>query len=351
MSTNLDPAVIERDLQEMWRSAGAESPEQPIVRAALGTFVMVDAGDAVAVAGTLGRVTEVLPCRALVVQRVAADAGVPPLAAMTSMHCRTAGRGQQVCCEQVTLRVRADALEGLAAAILGLLLPDLPTLLYVPGDSDLAGPVFEKVAKHVERLIVDSASFADPEPQLAALDAWRLRGLEVADLNWARLDVWRELFASFFDAPPFDADLGALSSFEIEHDGRSRAQALLAAGWLVSRLGWRFEAGRGFVGGTRPIALRLATVPGPAAAPGLRRLAARVAGGRRYVVERDPDHPSLVVARIETAGACPVPQRSAPPVADTDTELVRILQRPPGNPAHAAALAAVSSVVAASGAA
>jgi glucose-6-phosphate dehydrogenase assembly protein OpcA len=45
---------------------------------------------------------------------------------------------------------------------------------------------------------------------------------------------------------------------EIEHDTGSRSQALLLAGWLVSRLGWRVGPRAGGPGGffrdTQPIA-------------------------------------------------------------------------------------------------
>jgi glucose-6-phosphate dehydrogenase assembly protein OpcA len=54
---------------------------------------------------------------------------------------------------------------------------------------------------------------------------------------------WRELIAQFWDVPAWRARLRGIDRVEIDlgkpEGGRSnRAQALLLAGWLASRLGW-----------------------------------------------------------------------------------------------------------------
>ena len=64
----------------------------------------------------------------------------------------------------------------------------------------------------------------------------------VSDLSWTRLTPWRRLIAQFFDSPSLQPYLDRLTAVDIEHDAGSAAQALLLAGWLAARLGWRPEA-------------------------------------------------------------------------------------------------------------
>src|SRR6185436_19939117 len=63
--------------------------------------------------------------------------------------------------------------------------------------------------------------------------------------NWARLTFWRGLLADFYDVAAYRDSLDSVDSVQIdyvppEHDETALApQALLFAGWLASRLGWR----------------------------------------------------------------------------------------------------------------
>src|SRR5262249_45125879 len=61
-------------------------------------------------------------------------------------------------------------------------------------------------------------------------------------INWERLTLWRELTAQFFDGPTLRPYLDRIRRVTIEfvqNGPANRAQALLVAGWLASRLGWQ----------------------------------------------------------------------------------------------------------------
>jgi glucose-6-phosphate dehydrogenase assembly protein OpcA len=103
-------------------------------------------------------------------------------------------------------------------------------------------------------LIVDSSTFENPEGTLAKL-ANQSRGqwpkIMVSDMNWGRITTWREMVAGFFDVPsqrPYLDEIGQVTikyaitpgAREGRHGPVNRAQALLMAGWLASRLGWEF---------------------------------------------------------------------------------------------------------------
>jgi glucose-6-phosphate dehydrogenase assembly protein OpcA len=78
----------------------------------------------------------------------------------------------------------------------------------------------------------------------------RSRNFEVKDLNWSRLTVWREMVADLFDDPRRLELLRSVRSLRVVYGAEdtyerpdrslppSAARALLAAGWLGSRLGW-----------------------------------------------------------------------------------------------------------------
>jgi hypothetical protein len=62
-------------------------------------------------------------------------------------------------------------------------------------------------------------------------------------MNWGRLLNWREMAAQFFDAPALRPYLDRIGRVTVdfalnERGGVNRAQALLLAGWLASRLKW-----------------------------------------------------------------------------------------------------------------
>ena len=63
------------------------------------------------------------------------------------------------------------------------------------------------------------------------------------DLTWVRLDGWREMIASFFDAPHAIRDLAQVESLSVVGGGGATPAGVTAsgayvAGWLASRLGW-----------------------------------------------------------------------------------------------------------------
>ena len=68
---------------------------------------------------------------------------------------------------------------------------------------------------------------------------------DINDIAWSRLLVWRQLVAQFFDQPTALDSLDTIEEVEIIYDpisneGRcGRSSALLMAGWLATRLGWR----------------------------------------------------------------------------------------------------------------
>jgi len=185
-------------------------------------------------------------------------AGTAPMDARISTHCNeVSGGGDRVCYEEVVLTVRGEAAEHLSGIVAPLLIHDLPTHIWWPGDPPWGDPVFDQLVEMGDRVIVDSADFSDLLSGLRRTSNLRRRS-GVGDLSWERLAWWQELTAQFFDAPRFRRYLPNLSRLAIRyavpprasrrHDEEEEvapgvpapmAQALLYAGWIATRLGWR----------------------------------------------------------------------------------------------------------------
>ena len=175
---------------------------------------------------------------------------------------------EQVCYEEVVLTVRGEAASHLDGIVAPLLIHDLPTLVWWPGDPPFADPVFDQLVELSDRLIIDSSDFSDLLVGFRRLANLRRRS-GVGDLAWKRLGWWQELTAQFFDAPRFRRYLpnlnrvrisyalppdGGLSPAEDPHDpapgaASPIAQAILYASWIASRLDWKRHSTGAAAGG------------------------------------------------------------------------------------------------------
>ncbi len=199
------------------------------------------------------------PSRAII---LVADpkAGGPTLSASITAHCQDGPEGaERICFEVVALTVHGDAAEHLSGIVAPLLIHDLPTHIWWPGDPPFSDPIFDQLVEMGDRVMVDSDEFGDLLLGLRRLTTLRRRS-GVGDLAWRRLAWWQELTAEFFDAPRFRRYLPNLNRLVIRyavppgHAPRTRrskrqrvswivasplAGPMLYAGWMASRIEWR----------------------------------------------------------------------------------------------------------------
>jgi glucose-6-phosphate dehydrogenase assembly protein OpcA len=157
--------------------------------------------------------------------------------------------------EQVTLRAGGRAVETLPFAVRSLLIGDLPTNLWwaCPTPPPLAGSILVGLAEHAQQVIFDSMGWADPNRGVASTSTW-LDRFELgassgrwriaSDLNWRRLKTWRRLLSQGLDPASAPGMLTSISDVLIEHGPHAVTQAWGLAGWLASRLGWSYQAGK-----------------------------------------------------------------------------------------------------------
>lgn len=246
-------ATLEDELSDLWRAA-AEDPEteHPVMRASV-LSLLAFVNNEEEGRETFNLISHVIaqnPCRAILM--VAEPKERPEgLSAWISAQCHLPPSGaRQVCCEQVYVRARGEAVKGLDNVVIPLVIPELPVYLWWRSGRFDPPECLNEVLRITNRVLVDSARFEEPLLDLATLarQVERFRdadGMSFSDLNWARLTPCRESIAQSFDSTEASSHLKDISEVSLEwnqkpgaEDGRVGRSLLLTA-WLGSRLGWR----------------------------------------------------------------------------------------------------------------
>ncbi len=167
----------------------------------------------------LTEVTAAYPSRAIVM--VGDPEAESAISAFVTSRCTLpTATSKQVCCEQVTIMAGGDQVNEMPSAVAPLLLSDLPVYLWWRAVPMLADKVFKRLVDLSDRVIIDSAAFADPHGDLlnlAVLIRETSRVAAVSDLNWSRLTEWRALLASFYDVADYHPLLDRLDRIVIEY--------------------------------------------------------------------------------------------------------------------------------------
>jgi glucose-6-phosphate dehydrogenase assembly protein OpcA len=246
MSSGLIPAQPEkilRALGQVWTSLGEEERQQgkpTVLRACAMTLIVVtdeedaESSDAVQ---TLIELMHAHPSRAIVLRSSpAADDG---LSARVFAQCwKPFGKAQQICCEQIEVSVAPDRWSDVGLTILGIIVPDLPVVVWCRQKSVLrrspqaAGNGLDEVLNLATKVIVDTRG-VDLEQAFGVLRGWSARDRLFGDLEWTRLTSWRESLATAFEHRLELIRQGAFHEIEIGYRGASvPAAASYLAAWL-----------------------------------------------------------------------------------------------------------------------
>jgi len=251
----LDVEVVEGQLAELWQQIaghGESADDVAVWRARVANLLVFVTNNALfdEVRQMMLELTAIHPSRVLV---MLGDYEAPHLDIEMSVEsfCQTDKRSgaKRLCCEEVTLKAQGSFVAELPSAALPLLVSDLSTFLWWRARLQITDKVFASLLRAADRLVIDSAEFADTERDLGELNKLftgeHSGQVGISDLNWARLTFWRGLLADFYDVPAYQSLLANTDHVRIDYVGPERApetvapQAVLIAGWLASRLGWQ----------------------------------------------------------------------------------------------------------------
>lgn len=254
LEKTLDVEVVERQLAALWQQISGDGAETnaAVWRARVANLLVFVTNETLLddVQQMLEELTAVHPSRVLLMLG-ARDATDRDIEMAVESFCQTDKRtgSKRLSCEEVTLSAQGKFVVELPSAALPLLVSDLATFVWWRADIECADKVFDSLLRAADRLVIDSAEFANPPRELVEtnrlFDEQTARRVGVSDLNWARLTSWRGLLADFYDVPVYQDALARIDLVRIEYVGPESEpetvapQALLIAGWLASRLGWQ----------------------------------------------------------------------------------------------------------------
>jgi glucose-6-phosphate dehydrogenase assembly protein OpcA len=248
----IDVAGLERQLISLWKQASEDEGVGGVIRASMLNLIIYvpSAVKSSELSDAIIEITAAHPCRAILILSDR-GAGEDSISAQVTSHCTIPNSSQkQVCCEEVAITAAGAMVDEAPSVVAPLLLSDLPVYLWWRAVPQLNDRVFKWLVDISDRVIIDSASFADPRGDLINLAAFlkdKPRWTAFTDLNWARLTAWRALIAGFYDVSAYRPLMEQISKVVIEYspcseDTESIApRALLLGGWLASRLGWKID--------------------------------------------------------------------------------------------------------------
>ncbi len=236
---------VEAELSKIWQSYGENSATRAT------TFnLLVYEPEVIGAASRLASVDAIAsqsPCR--VIDLVTLNEEDQGISAQVAAYCPIQkNRSSLVCGEYITLTGAKIAFERVHSILPELLIPDLPVFLWWKDSPAPNTRMFEKMVNLSDRLIMDSATFANSEADLLKVQGMLTSGTQIADLNWQRLAPWQELTAQAFDQPDRRSAVWEIDGITIDYERGNSTQALMFLGWIASRLEWE-PVERNFEGG------------------------------------------------------------------------------------------------------
>jgi hypothetical protein len=222
-----------------------------------------------------------------------------------------------VVCDFIEIEASKQAQSKIPFVILPHLLPDLPLYILWTEDPVQDNPISHQLEKWATRIIFDS-EVTDNLPAFAKTLLEHAKDCEIADLNWGRLESWRDLLASTFYSQDRLETLKkaqkiciTYNSFETPFFCHTKIQALYLQSWLATQLGWKLSKAEKdlFQYGSLTIELKAAKNQDlPPLPPGtVISLDIFTSTDIHFAFSRDPQHPYQIRTLICDIEKCEIP--------------------------------------------
>ncbi|MFP5343146.1 MAG: glucose-6-phosphate dehydrogenase assembly protein OpcA [Candidatus Limnocylindria bacterium] len=233
-------------------------------------------------AATIHSLTGRHPSRTIVVQSADPD-GPSWIDARIEARCvLPRADAPEICAETIHLTAGGEGGRHLSAIVTPLIVHDLPTTVWWPGEPPFASRAVRDLLASADRLVVDGSRWSGDglarlREMVAYVDPSRVA---ISDFALVRQSRWREAIASVFDDPDFLPFLRSIRRIAVtyathdEHGAPGSANVVKPVyhvAWLASRLGLT-------------VVKPLASLAGPASAAAASR--GRLAPGARPVIGR-----------------------------------------------------------------
>ncbi|MCX6897667.1 MAG: glucose-6-phosphate dehydrogenase assembly protein OpcA [Verrucomicrobia bacterium] len=250
----VEPAAIERELAALWKPASEQTSagaSAAVTRVCLANLLVIgDTSNNAWHADALQKISARFPCRILWAQLDPVSADTTLTADVTALCHLPSPGNPQVCSELITLHTGRGGAGKLPGAVLPLLEPDLPVVLWWAMPADTETTLFDALSELADRVIVHAEPLASPALRtLRAVPSLRLCLREhAADkatvMVWHTMSHWRELTAQFFDPPQLRDALRGIETVTVRYatptgEPTAALPAALYAGWLAGQLQWK----------------------------------------------------------------------------------------------------------------
>ncbi len=235
----VDVGAIEREFASLWRSASADgAADKAVTRACMANLLVWCEDDAqmAALKNAFDTLVVSVPARVLILKVEDAREDEKEFESYISANCIVApGGGKLVCSEEVTLLARGAGVAHLGSVVRALLVPNVPTMLFLPRAPGRAVQTVLELLRLSDRLLLDTAAVEDPA-ELARLTALCDSGVPMVDLGWMGLAGLRNSLAAVFDHEGPRMALRGLKALTLRAPLRRLSSRLLLLGWLADRL-------------------------------------------------------------------------------------------------------------------
>jgi len=239
----VEPAKIEDELAKIWDDLQGKNK----MRACLFNLVIYAKKDQRA--GYLQKIAEKLiqrfPSRIILVSED--DKSIESYLS-SKVSVLSADEGSNgIFCDLIEIDVSGNHRKRVPSVILPHLLPDLPIYLLWGDDPTCEDPISFNLETFATRTIFDSETSDHLLKFVKSITAQRDRShCDIADLNWGRIEGWRNLFASTFYSKEKIAKLSNAKSIVIEFNSKASkfychttTQSIYFQAWIACRLGWK----------------------------------------------------------------------------------------------------------------
>lgn len=168
----------------------------------------------------------------------------------TSVSVIPAGDSESsIACDLINIVLSKDNEERAKFLLLPHIIPDLPIYLVWADDPSKNNPLAAQLEKLATRIIFDSES-TDSLAKFchSLLEHKEKLGSDIADLNWGRIEGWRQLLIDTFKSLDKIDQLKQLSHIKITYNSKetkffchTKIQAIYLQGWIANQLNWRFN--------------------------------------------------------------------------------------------------------------
>lgn len=242
MAASVRPERILKDLAKLWIDLGKDDHQKGsagVLRASSMTLIAAveEEGDAQAVSETIAEVMHQHPSR-VIVMRVEGGAADSLDARVFAQCWMPFGRHQQICCEEIEITASQSRVEDLPKLVLGIMVPDLPVVLWCRSERLFRDPAFQNLFGMADKIIVDSSRFQNSAEAPALIRQVVASGRIISDLSWTRLTRLRQTIAQIFENQSLLPRLKQLERVVISYSGPAAAESDQAPASLQYLVSW-----------------------------------------------------------------------------------------------------------------